>query len=91
MNIIKHKKVKTLKELRNHPAVDTVEIEDTSSYETTGWIGNNGKEYHKTYWLYLKRGYFFKYPENGSIRHEATLKDLLREFYYDPIVFCKDY
>ena len=82
----KYRKAKTLKDLRNHPYVGSVEIESGSE-----WIGNNGKEYDKTYWLYLKEGYCFTgfFKDEGSIRHEATIKDLLNVFYSQRIVKVK--
>ena len=64
------KKVRTLKDLQNHPLVDYVERE----YNPGAFDG-----YDYTYWLYLKEGYWFEDVEMGLI-HEPTIGKICGEF-----------
>ena len=64
---MKYKKAKSLKELRNHPVVDDVWIEETDTH------------FGKDYWVYLKEGFCNK--SDGSHQfHEYGVKQVLREF-----------
>lgn len=64
------KKVKTLKDLQNHPLVQGVEKE----YNPNVFDG-----YDWTYWLYLKPDYWFKELQQGLL-HEPTIARLCDEF-----------
>lgn len=64
------KKVKTIKDLQNHPLVDYVERE----YNPGAFDG-----YDYTYWLYLKEGYWFE-DFQISLIHEPTIRRICEEF-----------
>ena len=64
------KKVKTLKDLQNHPLVQGVEKE----YNPNVFDG-----YDWTYWLYLKDDYWFNEEQIGCI-HEPTIKGVIDVF-----------
>jgi len=67
---VRTKKVRTKKDLLNHPFVDIVEQE----YNPSIFDG-----YDYTYWLYLKQGYWFEAEEIGLL-HEPTIKELCNRF-----------
>jgi|TARA_R100001086_G_scaffold240211_1_gene166125 hypothetical protein len=72
MNTIKHKKVRTLKDLQNHPLV--AQIAKDYNPEV---FANQKSDY--TYWLYLKIGYYFDCQDATGL-HEPTVKDLISVF-----------
>ena len=72
MNIIKHKKVKTLKDLQNHPLVVRV----FKDYNPEHFYDQKS-DY--TYWLYLKIGYYFNCQDSTGL-HVPTVKELISVF-----------
>ena len=62
-----YKKAKSLKDLRSHPLVEDVWVEETDMD-----LGND-------YWIYLRKG--FQNSSDGSHQiHEYGVRDALREF-----------
>ena len=67
---MKTKKVRTIKDLQNHPIVDKVFKE---------WNPGIFDGYEYTYWLWLKDGYWFKYLGQCSL-HEPSVARLCNAF-----------
>ena len=64
-----YKKAKSWKDIENHPLVDDTSIEENDPSE--------GKDY----WVYLKNGYCWEFPNSEQhIIHEWGVKDTIREF-----------
>tara|TARA_R100000234_G_scaffold117252_1_gene95402 strand:+ start:547 stop:846 length:300 start_codon:yes stop_codon:yes gene_type:complete len=78
MNTIKHKKVRTLKDLQNHPLVESVVREEQSDFYYD-WETRTEKESKYQYWVYLKIGYWFE-KEGVTSFAEPTAKFLLDRF-----------
>ena len=58
-NTIKQKKVRTLKDLQNHPLVESVVREEQSDFYYD-WETRTTKASKYQYWVYLKIGYWFE-------------------------------
>lgn len=71
-NTIKQKKVRTLKDLQNHPLVESV----VRDYNPEIFYDQKS-DY--TYWLYLKIGYYFDCQDSTGL-HEPTVKELISVF-----------
>lgn len=62
-------KAKTWKDIQNHPIVIDVSVE------------GNDPELGKDYWVYLKDGYCWEFPNSEQHQiHEYGVKDTLQEF-----------
>lgn len=64
---MKYEKAKSLKQLKSHPLVADIWIEETDMD-----LGND-------YWVYLKKG-FFNSSDGSHQFHEYGVRDTLREF-----------
>ena len=82
-NTIKQKKVRTLKDLQNHPLVESVVRDDEEDNVYLEYDFKNKKTIEKVsqyqYWLYLKVGYWFECDEVTSLA-EPTAKLLIEAF-----------